>query len=228
MESKIMMFPFRATTVSIWRNNYDWVKTVICGYDVLTVRTQDFFTDHSSGLFQNQDGSCHELQFMIWWESLRLQDSALVDVGTGCFVMCCDQLRCVWMFVGNPLLQSIKLMSTFPIVINVPVKVCSQLQPVNSSVRSNKTFTLKACACLGWTWTINIMALKAMSLVMDISVMKLSCILESWGLGWSNENMTAALEFEIFYKITVKIDEMFPFQFWWQSQIKHKIKGTDM
>ena len=38
--------------------------------------------------------------------------------------------------------------------------------------------------------------------------------------------MTAALEFEIFYKIIVKIDEMFPFQFWWQSQIKHKIKDT--
>ena len=38
------------------------------------------------------------------------------------------------------------------------------------------------------------------------------------------ENMTAAVEFEIFYKITVKIDEMFPFQCWWQSEIKHKIK----
>ena len=31
-------------------------------------------------------------------------------------------------------------------------------------------------------------------------------------LVWSIGNMTAALEFEIFYKITVKIDEMFPFQ----------------
>ena len=50
----------------------------------------------------------------------------------------------------------------------------------------------------------------------------LNCILVRGPLA----DMTAALEFEIFYKITVKIDEMFPFQFWWQSEIKHKIKGT--
>ena len=144
------------------------------------------------------------------------------------FVMESDQLCCwcVWMFVGNPLLQSIKLMSTFPIVINVPVRVCSQLQPVNTNIKQNIHFK---GSCLVEIMNYKyVLALKALSLMMDISVWDVSCILESWGLGWSNENMTAALEFEIFYKITVKIDEMFPFQFWWQSQIKHKIKGTDM
>ena len=38
-----------------------------------------------------------------------------------------------------------------------------------------------------------------------------------WQLHWN---------FKYFTKLQSKIDEMFPFQFWWQSQSKQRIKGT--
>ena len=47
--------------------------------------------------------------------------------------------------------------------------------------------------------------------------LRLLSVCKIWQLHWN---------FKYFTKLQSKIDEMFPFQFWWQSQSKQRIKGT--
>ena len=140
---------------------------------------------------------------------------------------CCPLQESCLNVAGNPLLQSIKLMSTFPIVINVAL--CSQLSQLQQTTTSNtlrwntQHWLLWRRALTTWAWGCKGMWPMKQS---KITIFEYEATAAFLCLVWSIGNMTAALEFEIFYKITVKIDEMFPFQFWWQSQIKHKIKDT--